>query len=874
MSDTLMVIAAVIVGFTVWQYCKALRAVLKNKYHHAKSPSIQKSYFLCRRPYIDLIRTFKKKDGAKKKRFPGWGFFWPVFLVLGAIHIVIILTCSIVMFAVCWVLWAIDAGYRRFNSTLTVCPHPGCYAKNKLPAYKCVGKEVHDKLYPSSNGILWRTCNKCEKCEEKIPTTFLSGRNNLSPCCPKCKKPFDRLKKSWPIEVPIVGAPSAGKTYFLHLMIRYIKNKFDKNNCDFVKHDEEQSVDSYIEKINAGEAPVETTKNDPTPLRFYLTMDGNPLLIHLYDPNGNVFSGSKYLERHKFYNHFDGLVFVIDPFSIPEVRFKYEGRSVEAGVRPELTAYDVFESLIMTFEKNCNIKVTDRINNPTAIVFSKTGALDLPTDEACRQFLRDNGEESLLNKIDWKFANVRYFAIDSGGENSAGISDTVNWLLGKINKKNARTKLMSTIGVATGALIAACAIAASVFFAVRVTAPSVRSGIAWTHRVSTETRWYTSNINATSYTISTADELAGLARIVNGNWRLVSGGPKRDNFYGKTIKLAEDIDLSAYENWVPIGNHAANTDNVFSGMFDGGGHVIRGLKIDRPDIDFQGLFGNISGGRVENLGLDNVDIRGRDRVGGVAAIIKGSRIVKCHTTGKINAKAMVGGLVGVVSGNSNVSGSYSDATVIGNNNVGGVAGQIISNCNIVNCYSTDTVRGNRGRIGGIVGTIRDNSGLTDSYSAATVSGDSEVGGVAGTVIANSHISGSYAVGLVSGGKEVGGVAGSIRVDCRVSGSAALNPVVKGTGADVGRVIGLSFKKNILSNNAALTEMKNASDNTAWNKKGPINASGADISAATIRRDGTIGGRFTAANGWTVQNGALPGITESMIMPPHLADDIR
>lgn len=63
-----------------------------------------------------------------------------------------------------------------------------------------------------------------------------------------------------------------------------------------------------------------------------------------------------------------------------------------------------------------------------------------------------------------------------------------------------------------------------------------------------DTRWY--NGTDTEFGIGTADELAGLAELVNGG----------NQFIGKTIVLTKDIDLSSYgdhwnggKGWTPIG---------------------------------------------------------------------------------------------------------------------------------------------------------------------------------------------------------------------------------------------------------------------------------------------------------------------------------
>ena len=87
------------------------------------------------------------------------------------------------------------------------------------------------------------------------------------------------------------------------------------------------------------------------------------------------------------------------------------------------------------------------------------------------------------------------------------------------------------------------------------------------------------------YEISTAEQLAGLAKLVNGG----------NNFSGKTIKLTADIDLNN-QAWTPIGN--GDNSFAFFGTFDGDGYTISGLNV--PDANAPGLFGCIFG-TVQNL---------------------------------------------------------------------------------------------------------------------------------------------------------------------------------------------------------------------------------------------------------------------------------
>src|ERR1035437_2602004 len=92
---------------------------------------------------------------------------------------------------------------------------------------------------------------------------------------------------------------------------------------------------------------------------------------------------------------------------------------------------------------------------------------------------------------------------------------------------------------------------------------------------------------------------------------------------GKYYKLTNDIDASETASWNDSGTDLTvlegfwpigAADTVpFTGIFDGGGHKISGLTINRASGDTLGLFGEIgSGGTVKNLGLEGGAVTGHD----------------------------------------------------------------------------------------------------------------------------------------------------------------------------------------------------------------------------------------------------------------------
>jgi hypothetical protein len=373
-----------------------------------------------------------------------------------------------------------------------------------------------------------------------------------------------------------------------------------------------------------------------------------------------------------------------------------------------------------------------------------------------------------------------------------------------------------------------------------------------------DVRWYKKKPNALVFAISTAEELAGLAQIVNGT---LEGKSARDNFFGKTIRLTANIDLSVYEDWVPIGSYGYDSISVFSGTFDGGGHVIskvnflhplfKAIKENRPcnnscsyGYNYLGLFGYIRSGRIENLGLDSVDI---DNFG--------------------FGSEYVGGIAGRISDGSIIANSYSSGRIFaGGNAIGGVTGYLDKNSNLVNSYFIGEIKGIR-NIGGVAGII-DSSSIANCYSNGVIDGSENVGGVVGLVKNHSRVISCYSTSSINGWDKIGGVAGEVSGKSKVTDCVALNPALTGRGKSVRRMVGV-LEDAVLSNNSAHTGMENNDGYTHWPKdKGAEAKNGADITAAELLADGTLGGRFRGT--WTTENGKLPGLRgKTAEFLPHL-----
>ena len=251
--------------------------------------------------------------------------------------------------------------------------------------------------------------------------------------------------------------------------------------------------------------------------------------------------------------------------------------------------------------------------------------------------------------------------------------------------------------------------------------------------------------------------------------------------------------------WGPIGDS-------FDATFDGNGHTISNLYINRIDTYGVGLFSwNAADGVIRNIGLVGVDVSGKGG-GGLAGSNLGS-ISHSYATGNVSAnETAIGGLVGSNQGlitlshaTASVSGadhsaagglvgrndrgtirsSYAVGSVSGGSPVGGLAGYHWGG-RIISSYATGSVEArNTGTAGGLVG--RGLSGFTtdadtwviSSYATGSVKGGVAVGGLIGNLQHPSwHSRGgnpsikigvvaSYATGSVEGNIQVGGLIGAI-----------------------------------------------------------------------------------------------------------------
>ena len=178
-------------------------------------------------------------------------------------------------------------------------------------------------------------------------------------------------------------------------------------------------------------------------------------------------------------------------------------------------------------------------------------------------------------------------------------------------------------------------------------------------------------------------------------------------------ELTEDIDLND-EAWTPIGIGDAfylRTPS-YSGIFDGKGHTIKNLSIDRS-AHYVGLFGYVYGGTIRNLTVSG-SVKGSEHTDGIAGGADGGTFENCANLCVVQSDSTEGSTTGGIIGfalNRDyeliVRDCYNVGSITGRN-----AGGIIGQCSdwigtIRNCYNAGTVTGTA-NVGAIIGNYSSN----------------------------------------------------------------------------------------------------------------------------------------------------------------------
>lgn len=215
------------------------------------------------------------------------------------------------------------------------------------------------------------------------------------------------------------------------------------------------------------------------------------------------------------------------------------------------------------------------------------------------------------------------------------------------------------------------------------------------------------------YIIGSAADLAQIPDSSTAYFSLEADIRVSDKDYGISVDKDGNTVYGVFsDGYEPIKN--------FAGVFDGNGHIIKGLYID-TDSDYVGLFANITAnGSVKNLHVELLEekagygffgIRGGNYVGGIAGYCDSvNGIENCSVVGSvISGDHAVGGVVGGLA-SSEIKDSFAVSEIKAQNKAGGIAGITSGESAITNSFAACEVNAAGGTV---VGTNNGVLTLTD-----------------------------------------------------------------------------------------------------------------------------------------------------------------
>ena len=286
-----------------------------------------------------------------------------------------------------------------------------------------------------------------------------------------------------------------------------------------------------------------------------------------------------------------------------------------------------------------------------------------------------------------------------------------------------------------------------------------------------------------AYEIGNAGQLYWFAGLVNGT--LTDGTAqnlKANAVLTADITVNEDLLTSintdddgkvtngtSFHAWSPMGMADENGEGYYKGIFDGNGHSISGLYVNRDEAADDvhtwfksciGLFGYYSG-VTRNLSVLDSYMRGEDFIGGICGYNDGGTIQNCYSAATVCGDSYIGGICGRSRSNSIIENCYNAGYIYGaTRSIGGICGNNYTT--IENCYNVGNVNG-KCYVGGIVGESSGSGNtiwIKDCYNRGNVIGDTkDIGGIGG-YIGSSLVENCYSQATVSGNTNVGGICGN------------------------------------------------------------------------------------------------------------------
>lgn len=441
-----------------------------------------KSYFFgpCFNDVVDIIKeSFTRNYDSTPDFSKGENWFTKIFFVvlgifqvmathvLGTIFTLILSAVLLVLFLCLEIAFIIFSGVALILENIFYLSKkisfrcPNCKHDYKIPVYKCSNPLCnikHKRLRPGFYGIFKRRC----LCGAKIPLvanakgsyfekdltnpsglTYIKHKFRLiemSSYCPQCGAEHN-AKLSKPTSIALIGGTSSGKTTFkVAFTYTFLEEELTKAGIDYDFPDKysEEEYNNSVRYFMGRDIIPPTNRGiafDIATFSFLLKHKKFDIsrMIHIYDMPGEVFASGDAGEGWRNYRFTEGMVFLIDSFSLTEIREQHE-KDIKAMGICDMQMNELIDSLVNTLQNEKVKKTKGRFKIPVALTINKVDSPILKRmcggdavaalmsalpdvfddyfntmDYVCRCFLARNGGMGFIASLDNNFESVHFF---------------------------------------------------------------------------------------------------------------------------------------------------------------------------------------------------------------------------------------------------------------------------------------------------------------------------------------------------------------------------------------------------------------------------------------------------------------------------------
>ena len=383
-----------------------------------------------------------------------WLLVWPAvpvtlafLLALTAGAVIGGLFCMAVVAAVTGLAWlaggatvgilrGADQAWQTVFRAAASCPR--CYFVTKLPAYRCTCGDLHRDIRPGKLGVLWRRCGgRSESCGALLPTTVLRAARVMVPVCQRCDTDLHaNAAVATDIRIPVFGATMAGKTRLIAAGLVLLKDAFG-SRASFVDKDSERTYAGHRTDFEGDRPMPKTARANPVATTLDVDTGRRHALVHLFDAAGELYVERASNTELSYLDQARTLMFVLDPFSVPDVRQRLVGALAGALIAANASPHDTEASYNSTVQRLRDSGV-DTSRRRLAFIITKADLIQrLPEAAGLRiadpeAWLHDRALDNLLLSARRDFSDVRLFVVSSMSRTPNGVGtalDPLRWLL-------------------------------------------------------------------------------------------------------------------------------------------------------------------------------------------------------------------------------------------------------------------------------------------------------------------------------------------------------------------------------------------------------------------------------------------------------------